>query len=321
MSVELPDSPFSPSIDSPYHTPADTPHAVPNNTANAMDSSSEGTASTPDKDDSPVTITAKTLQKMLSDVADLLASRAGGPIEISGDLAFALPGEGTFNLQITCDADEETGDTEIRVAQSTASSSRKRSHGQMSTGNSKRMRTDGDIDMDDEDNQVAIIPTKGPKSKIPDPHEKPLNTIIHKINNLSEQVRWLEECRRIAETHHTSREEVWRTSSASFHDENRRMRETHERWVVAEMGWQRNMLSSIAAVSIPPPNAPKPQNTPNQQSQQTPQNAQPPPREYPWSNQTARVDMTPQGTLATQLIQAAKSNSSAGAKSSAKKKR
>ena len=46
--------------------------------------------------------------------------------------------------------------------------------------------------------------------------------ILQKLNNLSEQVHWVEQCRRIADVAHDEREDTWRTSSATFHDDTRR---------------------------------------------------------------------------------------------------
>ena len=42
------------------------------------------------------------------------------------------------------------------------------------------------------------------------------------------------------------REERWRSSSATYHDETRKGRERHEAWIVQEMAWQRNMLIGLS---------------------------------------------------------------------------
>ena len=70
-------------------------------------------------------------------------------------------------------------------------------------------------------------------------------TIRKEAKQLSNQVRWVEECRRIASDAHDEREETWRTSSAAFHDKNRQDRESFEKRALNESATQRNMLSQI----------------------------------------------------------------------------
>lgn len=65
------------------------------------------------------------------------------------------------------------------------------------------------------------------------------------LSQLSKQIRWLEDCRRIAAEVHDKREETWRISSASFHDSSRRDRETHEKHMSKEMAEQKKMLSDL----------------------------------------------------------------------------
>ena len=71
------------------------------------------------------------------------------------------------------------------------------------------------------------------------------DTIRKEAKQLSNQIRWVEECRRIASDAHDEREETWRTSSAAFHDKNRQDRESFEKRALNESAIQRNMLSQI----------------------------------------------------------------------------
>jgi hypothetical protein len=71
------------------------------------------------------------------------------------------------------------------------------------------------------------------------------NPFRAELDNLSSQIRWVEECRRTYDNHHHQREENWRTSTATFHDNMRIQREGHEHWMVQEMMWQRNVLTQI----------------------------------------------------------------------------
>jgi hypothetical protein len=67
-----------------------------------------------------------------------------------------------------------------------------------------------------------------------------------KFQNVSAQIKWVEECRRIAGEAHDVREEKWRATSATFHDDTRKRSERHDTWITSEMGWQRNMLIALA---------------------------------------------------------------------------
>ncbi|KAF2751641.1 hypothetical protein M011DRAFT_394213 [Sporormia fimetaria CBS 119925] len=62
---------------------------------------------------------------------------------------------------------------------------------------------------------------------------------------LSSQIRWVEECRRVAASLHDKREDNWRSSSASFHDRNRQDRENFQNRMLHESATQGRMLSDI----------------------------------------------------------------------------
>ncbi|OCK86149.1 hypothetical protein K432DRAFT_399595 [Lepidopterella palustris CBS 459.81] len=62
---------------------------------------------------------------------------------------------------------------------------------------------------------------------------------------ISKQIRWVEECRRIAADSHDQREETWRGSSATFHDKNRQNREIFEKRLIHESAAQGNLLNQI----------------------------------------------------------------------------
>ncbi|KAF2201534.1 hypothetical protein GQ43DRAFT_33461 [Delitschia confertaspora ATCC 74209] len=62
---------------------------------------------------------------------------------------------------------------------------------------------------------------------------------------LSSQIRWVEECRRVASDAHDKREETWRTSSAGFHDRNRQDRENFQQRILGETTRQGQMLNQI----------------------------------------------------------------------------
>jgi hypothetical protein len=62
---------------------------------------------------------------------------------------------------------------------------------------------------------------------------------------LSSQIKWVEDCRRVAADIHDSREETWRTSSAGFHDRQRQDRETFQNKVLAESALHSQTLYKI----------------------------------------------------------------------------
>ncbi|KAF2815053.1 uncharacterized protein BDZ99DRAFT_494911 [Mytilinidion resinicola] len=87
---------------------------------------------------------------------------------------------------------------------------------------------------------------------VPTPQKDPISGIVNipdlvrkEAKQLSNQIRWVEQCRRIASEAHDAREETWRMSSASFHDKNRQSRESFEQRMLNESAIQGTMLSQI----------------------------------------------------------------------------
>lgn len=62
---------------------------------------------------------------------------------------------------------------------------------------------------------------------------------------LSSQIKWVEDCRRVAADIHDASEETWRTSSAGFHDRQRQDRETFQNKVLAESALHSQTLHKI----------------------------------------------------------------------------
>ncbi|KAF2785567.1 hypothetical protein K505DRAFT_261813 [Melanomma pulvis-pyrius CBS 109.77] len=70
--------------------------------------------------------------------------------------------------------------------------------------------------------------------------------LIHKEAKLvSTQIRWVEECRRVATDIHDKREDNWRTSSAGFHDRGRQDRENFQNRMLYESDQQGRVLNQI----------------------------------------------------------------------------
>lgn len=113
------------------------------------------------------------------------------------------------------------------------------------------------------DEQLTARPTRGPlrdsvvgieatPGAFPSPvldkedQNAPLAYVVRKeAKLLSSQVRWVEECRRVAAEIHDKREDNWRTSSAGFHDRTRQDRETFQSRVLHETNMQGRMLNQI----------------------------------------------------------------------------
>jgi hypothetical protein len=66
------------------------------------------------------------------------------------------------------------------------------------------------------------------------------------LANIAKLVPWLEHCRKTAADKVQAREEKWRTSSATFHDQSRRDRENAEKKLEEELQRQRALLIKIA---------------------------------------------------------------------------
>jgi hypothetical protein len=62
---------------------------------------------------------------------------------------------------------------------------------------------------------------------------------------ISSQIKWVEECRRLAAVAHDKREENWRTSSANFHDNGRQEREGFQGRILHQQGMQSQTLNQI----------------------------------------------------------------------------
>ena len=71
------------------------------------------------------------------------------------------------------------------------------------------------------------------------------NVIRQEAKLVSKQIRWVDDCRRVAADIHDEREEMWRTSSAGFHDRQRKNREEFQEKMPHESGLQSRVLKDI----------------------------------------------------------------------------
>ncbi|KAL9096366.1 MAG: hypothetical protein Q9165_001363 [Trypethelium subeluteriae] len=63
--------------------------------------------------------------------------------------------------------------------------------------------------------------------------------VLVEFQRLKEDIRWLDDRRGATDTQHDRREETWRSSSATFHDNAHKNREIAEKWIVQELKAQR----------------------------------------------------------------------------------
>lgn len=70
-------------------------------------------------------------------------------------------------------------------------------------------------------------------------------TIRREAKLTSAQIKWVEDCRRVATDLHNQREETWRTSSAGFHDRQRQHGEAVEARMLQESTSQAELLRQV----------------------------------------------------------------------------
>lgn len=71
-------------------------------------------------------------------------------------------------------------------------------------------------------------------------------TTMSELANISKLLPWLEHCRKTNADKVQAREEKWRSSSATFHDQNRRDREAAEKQIKEQLEFQRHLLVKLA---------------------------------------------------------------------------
>lgn len=74
------------------------------------------------------------------------------------------------------------------------------------------------------------------------------NTMLE-LTNISKLIPWLEHCRKTSADKVQAREEKWRTSSATFHDQTRREREAAEKRLEKKLEEQSQLLVKLARAS------------------------------------------------------------------------
>jgi hypothetical protein len=89
------------------------------------------------------------------------------------------------------------------------------------------------------------IPSPSVDRDDPNPSISIHDTVRQEAKLVSTQIKWVEECRRVAANLHNQREETWRTSSAGFHDRQRQDRENFQKRILHESSTQSQTLHQI----------------------------------------------------------------------------
>lgn len=206
-----------------------------------------GAIAKPNEKDTQMVVSAgRSLKTMLVDLMGVLENQANAKIFIQGDITLRVDGRESYTIQLRNEDGLEPSNLKVHIDNALATT-----NGSLSTN--KRKASDGA-----EVVEVAADSSKRARTEDAQPPPAPGNDdegdgdgsefqqIMTKFGNLSAQIKWVEECRRLAGHSHDAREEKWRSTSATFHDDNRKMLERHNMWMTAEMGWQRNMLIQLA---------------------------------------------------------------------------
>jgi len=200
-----------------------------------------------------VVFAGRSLKNMLVDVMGLLEERADTKIFMQGDITLRIEGRESYTIKLLNEDNAEPSNLKVRIDNAGTSSS-----GSSSSNTAEKRKVDQTEGTDD----APASPSKRARTDdaLPPPPPPPNNNedaeggleqpeferIMTKFSNISAQIKWVEECRRVAGQAHDAREEKWRSTSATFHDDNRKAAERHNMWMTAEMGWQRNMLIQLA---------------------------------------------------------------------------
>jgi hypothetical protein len=262
---------------SPASNHVSTPPSPHHNASTDGTPEDDADASPPAVEDSEnqlVVRAGRSLKNMLVDLMAVLETQAKTRIFIQGDITLRVEGRDTYTVSLFNAEDIEPADLKVRINKVTNSGpefpigqsnrtvaattelpyTRKRAHDEsdhidlsdLASGTSKRARVDSGEDEIGHSTPEATRRNGKGKTQSERESSEPAPTVVSRLQNVSAQIKWVEECRRIAEEGHDRREETWRTTSATFHDEMRKARERHEAWMVSEMAWQRNLLVGMA---------------------------------------------------------------------------
>jgi len=235
----------SPQDESAHGSPDDSTYGTP------TDESATTKPNEKPSDAQLVVFAGRSLKNMLVDVMGLLEERADTKIFMQGDITLRIEGRESYTIKLLNEDSAEPSNLKVRIDNTGTG------------GSSSNPAEKRKVDQTEETDDAPVSPSKRARidDALPSPPPLPPNNnddaeggleqpeferIMTKFSNISAQIKWVEECRRVAGQAHDAREEKWRSTSATFHDDNRKAAERHNMWMTAEMGWQRNMLIQLA---------------------------------------------------------------------------
>ncbi|RDI77448.1 hypothetical protein Vi05172_g12562 [Venturia inaequalis] len=215
-----------------------------------------------ENDPQMVVSAGKSIKNMLVDLMGVLEPQAKSKIFIQGDVTLKIEGREAYTISLFNEDGIEPSNLKVQIGhakvpsnppvdQPNGASNRKRAQEALSLSeeadaSQKRRRIDSADDSQSTSSDPVPEDTGATAPARVDDTSDSNACIMTKLHSVSAQIKWVEECRRIADEAHDGREERWRTSSATFHDDTRKGRERHEAWIVQEMAWQRNMLIGLS---------------------------------------------------------------------------
>jgi hypothetical protein len=206
-----------------------------------------------EKDAQLVVGAGRSLKNMLVDLMSVLENQANTKIFIQGDLTLRVDGRDAYAIKLRNEDNVEPSNLKVRIDSAPVDTPTVASAAV--TGNSTEKRKASEVVQVEESSASPMKrarteehpPVPGIDEESPNDQDRSdIERIMAKFGNISQQIRWVEDCRRLAGQAHDAREDKWRSTSATFHDDSRKMVERHNVWMTAEMGWQRNMLIQLA---------------------------------------------------------------------------
>lgn len=245
-----------------------TPTEPETTTSDTDDGANVHVDCTPDpsvKDNELITEAGRKLRTLLVDALDELRQHA--PVKLSANFKISIADRRTFDLTVASKSlDDDRLIIKINPSApqvTTSIMSHKRSFDELNSSaginSPKRQHLNGHASSSIQtpppsditaaarqpDQPASVAPPEEEGNDDEQAHPDEPDYLRKEFRTLSKQVRWVEQCRRSAAADYRSREERWRVTSASFHDENRIKRERHEAWVAGEMSRQANMLAQL----------------------------------------------------------------------------
>ena len=223
------------------------------------------TPSTSKNEQDAVTEAGRSIRTLLKDVLDSLKTRSDASVKLEGELKLTIGDRQSYALAVSDNSTTEESRLIIKINPLTtpsptfgalATSSKRFADFANDSPAAKRQKQNGHPSQLSPSStpdlaaaataRASISLPDGPQPDAPEDFDPDAPFDLQKdIKTLSNQIKWVEDCRRTASSEYHRREERWRTTSATFHDQNRIKRERHEAWVAGEMARQTNMLGQV----------------------------------------------------------------------------